>query len=61
MLLRAWVVREGWLVEGTRGFPTHRVASNQSCLTRLLDLIAILQFNQAKLPSPKIASNSVTV
>jgi hypothetical protein len=34
-----------------------RVANTQSCLTELLDLIAILQFNQAKLLSLKTASN----
>jgi hypothetical protein len=34
-----------------------RVANNQSCLTELLDLIAVLQFNQAKLLSLKTASN----
>jgi len=38
-------------------FPTTRAANNQSCLTELLDLIAILQFNQAKLLSLKTASN----
>jgi hypothetical protein len=35
-----------------------RVANNQSCLTRLIDLIEILQLNQANLPSTKTASNS---
>jgi hypothetical protein len=37
--------------------PIAKVANNQSCLTELLDLIAILQFNQAKLLSLKTASN----
>jgi hypothetical protein len=51
------VITKGWSKSVD---PANTVANNQSGLTRLIDLIVIMQFNQINLCKPNFGTNSIS-